>query len=578
MNSNKQNSLSAKDTKISIIPGLVLATLQWILWFLVPKFSAGGTATMISVFGGLAFGIFIIIWWLFFSRAPKLERFVAVGLMVIFLMIIPEFTHASIKTGLSGLMYYVYAVPVMTISFVLWALAFRKIKGNMRLISMTVTILIATGIWTLFKSDGITGNASAQLKWRWAQSNEQLLLAETESMLSASTESGTFDILWSGFRGNNRDGVVYNTHINTNWSENTPKELWRRPIGSGCGSFAVKGNLLFTQEQRGEEEMVSCYHLESGEPIWQHTDSARFWDSHAGAGPRSTPTLTDSLICSQGATGIVNVMKSIDGSVLWTRNAAEDIQDTIPGWGYCSSPVIVDSILVTAISGTLIAYNLLTGDMLWTGAEGGENYSSPHLASIEGIKQILYSNPKGTTSFEPNTGKVLWERKWEMSAIVQPAITESGDILISEGYKKAIHKISVTKQNENWKIKEHWTSTNIKPDFNDLVTHKGFIYGFEGLSLTCIDLKDGERKWKNGRFGGQIILLADQDLLIVVTEKGKLLLADANPEEFKKLAEIPAIKGKTWNHPVLVKDILLVRNMNEMVAYKLALVTNLSSK
>jgi hypothetical protein len=179
-----------------------------------------------------------------------------------------------------------------------------------------------------------------------------------------------------------------------------------------------------------------------------------------------------------------------------------------------------------------------------------------------------------TSSFAPNDGEILWERKWEEAAIVQPAMTANGDILISEGYKKGMHRITVSQNSGEWSIKERWKTSKLRPDFNDFVIHKDYIYGFEGLSLTCIDVIDGNRKWKTGRYGGQLILLADQDLLLVLTEKGGLMLVEANPDKFMKLAQYPAIEGKTWNHPVLVDDILLVRNTQEMAAFRLALADN----
>jgi outer membrane protein assembly factor BamB len=272
-----------------------------------------------------------------------------------------------------------------------------------------------------------------------------------------------------------------------------------------------------------------------------------------------------------GATGILNVLNAVDGTVVWSRNAASDANTEVPTWGFSSSPLVVDDVVIVALAGSLIAYDLSTSEPRWINSVGGDCYSSPHLLSIDGVTQILLQNEAGTSSVTPADGILLWEHSWPGHPIVQPALTADGDILISADEKSGVRRITAANGPDGWTVEERWTSKELKPYFNDSVIHNGHIYGFEGPRLGCIDIEDGTRKWRGGRYGrGQFVLLADQNLLLVLSEKGELALVEAVPDQFTELARFPAIKGKTWNHPVLVSDILLVRNAQEMAAFRLA--------
>ena len=219
---------------------------------------------------------------------------------------------------------------------------------------------------------------------------------------------------------------------------------------------------------------------------------------------------------------------------------------------------------MVAVSGKLGAYDLATGKMRWSGAGGGGSYSSPHLATIDGVAQVVFLGGPGAIGVDPATGKTLWQHDWQGGAIVQPAITPEGDVLISAismNGGEGLRRLAIARSGGAWTALEKWTSKGLKPYFNDYVIHTGYAYGFDNSILSCIDLADGSRKWKGGRYGnGQLLLLADQDLLLVISEEGELALVSATPDQFKEVAHAPALEGKTWNHPVLVKDVLLVRN------------------
>ena len=608
-------------------PGVVVVLIQWLGWLAIP--AVVPEAAIYGIIGGIVGGAVIAAWWLFFSRAPWPERIGAIVVMALALAVTSRLVHVSIATGMMGMMLFMYAIPVLSLVFVAWAVATRRLPEGLRRASLVAAIVVACGMFTLLRTEGMTGNADSDFEWRWTRSAEERLVAQAGEPIAApasapaavdtpatpapaevagkpATTTPAPDVAhvpdkerveaadaessahvdpteprisgeWPGFRGPERDGVLHHVRIATDWAASPPKELWRRPIGPGWSSFAVHGTAIYTQEQRGEDEVVASYDLATGEAVWQHRDHVRFWESNGGAGPRATPTLSRGRVYTFGATGILNALDETTGARIWSRDVAADSKKQVPAWGFSGSPLVVDDLVIVAAAGKLEAYDAATGEPRWSGPAAGGGYSSPHLATFDGVAQVVLANGAGAISVDPASGTLLWKHAWPGDGILQPAVTGS-DVLLANGSgigassQIGLRRVAVKHGTSGWSAEERWTSSGLKPYFNDFVVHKGHAFGFDGSILACVDLEDGARKWKGGRYGhGQFLLLPDQDVLLVLSEEGELALVGATPDQFKELARFKAIEGKTWNHPVLAGDILLVRNGEEMVAFRLAL-------
>ncbi|MGH9870069.1 MAG: PQQ-binding-like beta-propeller repeat protein [Candidatus Polarisedimenticolia bacterium] len=556
-------------------PGVVIVVLQLLIRFGLPVIApdVGGFAPLSGPIGALA----IVVWWVFFSRAHWSERVGAFFLIVAALAATPYILHESVRSGNMGIQFFIYAPAVLSLGFVAWAVVIRDLPDRLRRATMVATILLACGGFALFRNDGLSGEGAPDFAWRWAETTEERLLAragDEPTVLPSAPAAAETEAAWPGFRGPDRDGSVRGLQIATDWSASPPVELWRRPIGPGVSSFAVRGDLLYTQEQRGDDEIVASYRVTTGEPVWRHRDPVRFWDSHVGAGPRGTPACGGGRVYTLGATGIVNALDAADGTVVWSRNAASDSNRKVPEFGFTSSPLLVDDVVIVAVAGQLLAYNTATGDLRWSGPKHGDSFSSPHLLTIDGVAQVLLLSGAGATSVAPADGSLIWEYTWPGDSYLQPALTADGDLLIGaiELMPSGMLRLSVARGPGGWAVEELWSSRGLKPHFSDFVVHKGHVYGFDGNILACIGVENGERKWKGGHYGqGQLVLLTDQDLLLVVSEGGDLVLVAATADGFKELARFPAIEGRTWNHPALVGDVLLVRNGQEMAAFRLPL-------
>jgi outer membrane protein assembly factor BamB len=600
-------------TPLRLWPALAIVAIQIAGVALAPVlFEDPMLAGIGAVVGG---AVLIVLWWLFFSRAPWLERIGAVVLMVPLALLMKRLSDISIAGAGQGFLVYIMTVPLLAIGLVLWAASTRRLDTFARRVALVAMLVIACTPILLIRTDGVGG--PNPFHWRWTPTAEEVLLAETkdEPMVlppaapveapkplapeskpeekvkpaPVTTEAKTADAPaaprrslpkpeWPGFRGPLRDGVVRNIRINTDWAAAPPMEMWRRPIGPGWSSFAVRGDLLYTQEQRGDDEMVSCYRLSTGQPVWRHRDAVRFYESNGGAGPRGTPTLHEDRVYAVGATGILKVLDALTGKRVWSRNIAEDTKRAVPYWGIASSPLIVDNLVIAASAGTLIAYDIASGDLKWKGPSYGASYSSPHLMTLDGVEQVVLLGGPGAISVTPADGKVLWVHKWEPGPMVQPAITDDGDILVNNVTATggvATRRLHVTRGADGWNLEERWTSTGLKPNFNDLVVHKGHAYGFDNNILAAINLETGQRVWKGGRYGnGQLVLLKDQDALLVTSEDGELAVVSATPDKYTEIAKIRIFESKTWNHPVIVRDVLLVRNGEEMAAFKLPVIVD----
>ncbi len=608
----EQSSEPAPQKRLRLWPGVAAAVLLLLIRLVIPIVIP--EAILVGMIGAMICALAIIVWWVFFSRAPRSDRLGALVLMILALVATSFLVHPSIAGGSMGVLLYFYAIPVMTLALVAAAAATRNLSSGVRRLWLAASILLACGLFTLTRTDGTVSDViGSEFHWRWTPTAEERLLEQAvaeptaQPQVRALTETGkegsvakpgdtpaTLPSLpatdkiepvapavaekraeWPGFRGARRDSIVRDVRIETDWSKSPPVAIWRRPIGPGWSSFAVHGDFLYTQEQRGDDEIVACYKVSTGEPVWRHRDAVRFWESNGGAGPRATPTLGHGRVYTFGATGILNALDAGTGGVVWSRNAATDTEAKVPTWGFTGSPLVVDDAVIVSAFGTLASYDAAAGKKRWVGPRHTGTYSSPQFTTIDGVAQVLLLSAPGAISLAPADGTLLWEHKWEGGAIVQPAMTADGDVLINAIATTGglgLRRLSITRGAGGWTAETRWTSNGLKPYFSDFVVHKGHAYGFDGSILSCIDLEDGKRKWKGGRYGnGQMVLLPDQDVLLVLSEDGELALVGATTDQFTELARFPAMEGKTWNHPALVGDILLVRNGQEMVAFRLSL-------
>ena len=383
------------------------------------------------------------------------------------------------------------------------------------------------------------------------------------------------------FRGVKRDGVSVGPTLAREWKTKPPKLEWGPiPVGGGFGGLAAAGDHLVSLEQRHDREAVVCYRRDTGKEVWVHSYPADFKEVQGGDGPRSTPTVVGDRIFTLGATG---VLSRIDGrgKLVWSVNVLEDLNAPNLAWGMSGSPLVTDDLVVVnagvgshekAIGG-VVAYDLETGKRRWTSSDPRKaGYSSPQLTTLGGVKQIVIFDGHGFAGLDPKTGKQFWREPWPTNQginVAQPTLVGEDRLLITSGYMVGAGLYRLVNQNERWAVERLWKDRrSMQCKFTSPVLFNGNLYGISDVELGCFDPNTGKRLWKGAAVGyGQVVLR--DDLLIVVSEQGSVVLASANPTKYEELGRIDVFNEKTWNTPTLAGDRLYLRNHRRMVCYRL---------
>ena len=581
-------SLPTSIPRLRLWPGVVIIATQLLVTGLSVRLDPGTFSTfMVSLCAPVIGVLLLAVWWIGFSRVSPRDRWL---IPVCFLAVCCAtylFSHKSLTSSRGSVsdipipMYLmIYPLAMATSLGLLWLVLSFRLSWPARRLGLVLVPMLPGVLFVLLRLEGTDGNMSPEWAWRWNPSPGDDLPPippfPSISLPSPPAEPGPHD--WPAFRGPKRDGRLTGVNVETNWAVRPPREVWRKRLGPGWSSMCVIGPRLFTQEQRGDNEAVMCYEAATGELIWVHQDVARFEETHAGVGPRATPTYHAGKLYTLGGNGLLNCLSAATGESIWSRQITEDARAKPSQWGYSSSPLVWHGIVSVFAGGpegrSLLGYVAESGELRWSSGEGVDSYCSPQPATINGVEQILLSTEKGLSAFDPVKGTVLWKHAWltpNNTRVTQPTLAEGKDVLFGSGYGIGLRRVSAG--SDAGPSREIWTTKAISPYYNDLVVHKDHLFGFhEGQFLTAVRLKDGRKRWRElGYSNGQMLLLAEQGLLLVQTEKGDVALLEANPEQLVELGRFSALKGKSWNHPVIANGHLFVRSDQEMACYELTL-------
>jgi outer membrane protein assembly factor BamB len=467
---------------------------------------------------------------------------------------------------------------VTLILLFLWAVLFSRFHGRTRLAIFTLGILIAGGLTTSVEIKGVSGDLVPIFRWKWNK-NRKVEIAKASGTKISRTPSASFP----QFLGPDRNGVIRGITLETNWAAQPPQELWRHEVGEAWTGFVVADGIAVTQEQRGEQELVTAYELETGKQIWTHADSAHYGTKIAGEGPRATPTISNGRVYALGATGILNCLELANGKLIWTKDLVKEHATHVPEWGFAGAPLIYNGLVIVSVGGkngrSLVAYESESGKFAWGGGDGSAGYSSPTVMDLCGVTQAVVFNRSLVEGHNLENGKVFWAHPWPTGTphCAMPIQIATNRVMASQGYGVGSELLEISRTNANWSVERVWKSNRLKSKFANLIFYNGFVYGLDDGIMACLDPATGEKKWQGERHGhGQMLLV--RDLILMTAENGEVLLISPSPAEEKIVARFRALTSKTWNPPALAGEYLLVRNDIEAACFKMPLQTRAAGR
>ncbi len=521
----------------------------------------------------LASTILFVVWWMALSRVPLRGRLVGFFLFAMAVAAI-VLTQQPLWFGALSI---AIALPYITIGTVLVLLSTYWMKWPLRRWLLLACLLVCTGVFCALRVESLGGDLAPVMTWRWrpteVERSKQALAFAGGGIAELPAAPGPDD--WPDFRGAGRRAILEGVRFRIDASA-PPRELWRREIGAGWSSLIAVGGYLFTQEQRGEEEWVTCYQAATGEPVWKNSVQAVFDDS-MGLGPRATPAYGEGRLYTQGCTGILQCLDAATGKRIWQHDMKMAASKDVPMYGFCSSPLVVGNRLIVFANGgngkCVIAYDCATGEEAWRGGALGGGHCSPILEAVHGVPQVVMTSNSGLEALLPETGEPLWAHAWksrQYERSVQPFVYNEECVMIAATTGTGTRLVRVKNEDSRWTAEEAWTVKKYRPYFNNGVLHKGRYYGYDGERLACVDVETGERLWTGDPFSGQLMLIAEMDMLLILSEKGEVVFVPAVPGGFSVTARFQAISGKTWNHPIIAHGRLFVRNAEEAACFELA--------
>ena len=362
---------------------------------------------------------------------------------------------------------------------------------------------------------------------------------------------------WPNFRGPNHNGISTETGWSATWPKDGPKVLWKATLGTGFCSIAVSGGRAYSMGNVDNKDILYCFDASTGKEIWKQSYPCPLFKKDHEGGPSATPTVDGDSVYTFSKNGDALCFKAANGQIVWQKNLPKELGIKYPTWYFASSAFVADNLIILNAGTAGIALNKTDGKVVWQSGNGPPGYATAVPFMMGSEKCVVIVGSTEIFGLVAATGKVLWKFPWKTDYDINAAdpIISGDTVFVSSGYN---HGCALLRMGTG-KITDVWRNKNMRNHFNSTVLWEGYLYGFDESELKCLDFKTGEVKWSQEELGKGSLMIVNGKL-VILSERGKLVIAPASPDGFKELAGAQILTGKCWTVPVLANGKIYARN------------------
>ena len=344
------------------------------------------------------------------------------------------------------------------------------------------------------------------------------------------------------------------------------KPLWRASIGTGFSTVSVSNGLVYAMGNTGSKgkdvsqhaDVIYCFDAETGEEIWRYPYPQQLDPKYYEGGTLASPTVAAGRVYTVSKDGKAFCLDAKTSEKIWNKNLLQDLGIQRTTWGLSGSPLILGDLVIYNVGTKGVALDKNDGSVIWEHGKGPGGYATAVPFMMGQTQCVALFASKDIIGLAASTGKELWRSPWPTKYDVNAAdpIIKNDMVFISSGYDLGCTLLRLDKGG----ITEIWRNKNMRNKMNGSVLWEGYLYGVdESGELRCLDFRTGDPVWAQKGFGHGSLMIADGKL-IVMAEKGNLVIAEATPDGYKVMSEAHILSPRCWSVPVLANGRIYARN------------------